>query len=205
MQTTCTLTDSDIWHAESTADESSDRHLIESIAAGNRRAMHILFARHNLRVYRFVLRLTDNTATAEDLVSEVFLDVWLNARKFEGRSQVATWMLAIARNKAIAILRRRSAEQLDDKAAAMIEDTDDNPETSKARKEHSTLLKVCLMQLSPAHREVIDLTYYQERSIDEVAKIIGVPAATVKTRMHYARKKIAILLATAGIDRGACL
>jgi RNA polymerase sigma-70 factor, ECF subfamily len=63
-----------------------------------------------------------------------------------------------------------------------------------------SLLK-CPTQLSPTHREVIDLVYYHERSIDEVAEIIGVPQNTAKTRMFYARKRIAGLMAAQGIDR----
>jgi len=59
----------------------------------------------------------------------------------------------------------------------------------------------CLKELSPAHREVIDLVYYHERSIAEVAEIIGIPPNTVKTRMFHARKRIAELMAAQGIDR----
>jgi len=160
--------------------------------------MRVLYARHNVRVYRFVLRLTGNTATAEDLVSEVFLDVWLDAKKFEGRSQPLTWLLAIARNKAIETMRRRSTEQLDDDAAALIEDPADDPESATERKDRASLLQRCLIQLSPAHREVIDLAYYHEKSMEEVAEIVGISSATVKTRMHYARRRIAELLAESG-------
>ncbi len=80
--------------------------------------MKVLFARHHVRVFRFVLRMVRNEATAEDLISEVFLDVWRQAEKFEGRSTVSTWMLSIARFKALSTLRRRSEEELDDEAAA---------------------------------------------------------------------------------------
>jgi hypothetical protein len=59
--------------------------------------------------------------------------------------------------------------------------------------------------LSPGHREVIDLVYYHEKSIDEVAEITGVPENTVKTRMFYARKRIAELMGSQGIDRSHCL
>ena len=75
---------------------TSDEVLIARIAGGDRLAMQVLFARHQVRVYRFVLRLVRNEATAEDLISEVFLDVWRQAGKFEGRSAVSTWMLGIA-------------------------------------------------------------------------------------------------------------
>ena len=80
---------------------TSDEVLIARIAGGDRLAMQVLFARHHVRVYRFVLRLVRNEATAEDLISEVFLDVWRQAGKFEGRSSVSTWMLGIARFKAL--------------------------------------------------------------------------------------------------------
>jgi RNA polymerase sigma-70 factor, ECF subfamily len=76
---------------------ASDEVLIGRIAQGDRLAMQVLFARHHVRVYRFVLRLVRNEASAEDLISEVFLDVWRQADRFEGRSTVSTWLLAIAR------------------------------------------------------------------------------------------------------------
>jgi RNA polymerase sigma-70 factor (ECF subfamily) len=57
----------------------------------------------------------------------------------------------------------------------------------------------CLRQLSPAHREVLDLVYYHEKSVDEVSAIVGAPVATVKTRMFYARKRLAELLTAAGV------
>src|SRR5438046_4463079 len=85
-----------------------DAALIRSIAAGDKHAMQILFARHNVRVFRFLLRFVGDTSAAEDLVSDVFLDVWRQASRFQARSQVSTWLLAIARNKALSALRRRS-------------------------------------------------------------------------------------------------
>ena len=93
---------------------TSDEVLIGRIAGGDRLAMQVLFARHHVRVYRFVLRLVRNEATAEDLISDVFLDVWRQAGKFEGRSAVSTWMLSIARFKALSALRRRPEEELDE-------------------------------------------------------------------------------------------
>jgi RNA polymerase sigma-70 factor, ECF subfamily len=178
-----------------------DAALIRSIAAGDKHAMQILFARHNVRVFRFLLRFVGDKSAAEDLVSDVFLDVWRQASRFQGRSQVSTWLLAIARNKALSALRRRSTEELDEDAAAAIEDPQVNPEVTLQSRQKTEILLNCLTQLSPAHREIIDLVYYHEKSIDEVAEIIGVPQNTVTTRMFYARKRIAELMAGQGIDR----
>jgi RNA polymerase sigma-70 factor (ECF subfamily) len=181
---------------------TSDEVLIGRIADGDRLAMKVLFARHHVRVYRFVLRMVRNEATAEDLISEVFLDVWRQAGKFEGRSAVSTWMLSIARFKALSVLRRRNEEELDDETADAIEDLADNPEVALAKKDKGAVLRQCLARLSSEHREIIDLVYYHEKSVEEVAGIVGIPEATVKTRMFYARKKLGELLREQGIDRG---
>jgi RNA polymerase sigma-70 factor (ECF subfamily) len=200
MQTGYVLRDVASPHFRASVQETSDEALIELIAEGDKRAMQVLYARHNVRVFRFIVRLTGNQTLAEDLVSEVFLDVWRQAEGFEAKSQVSTWLLAIARYKALSALRRRTEEHLDDRMAASIEDTSDDPETMVHTQDRNGIVKKCLTQLSPAHREVIDLVYYHEKSVDEVARIVGVPPATVKTRMFYARSKMADLLKQSGVS-----
>jgi RNA polymerase sigma-70 factor, ECF subfamily len=200
MQTGYVLRDLASPHLRGSVQETSDETLIELIANGDKRAMQVLYARHSVRVYRFILRLTGNQSVAEDLVSEVFLDVWRQAEGFEAKSQVSTWLLAIARYKALSALRRRIDEPLDDHMAETLEDTSDDPETVVNTKNRAMIVQKCLTQLSPAHREVIDLVYYHEKSVEEVAKIVGVPAATVKTRMFYARNKMADLLKQSGVQ-----
>lgn len=185
----------------SSAKVTSDEVLLQLIADGDKDAMRVLFARHNVRVFRFLTRIVGNDATAEDLLNEVFLEVWRNAGRFEARSQVSTWILAIARFKALASKRRRQHDELDDESSELIEDTADNPEVSVQKTERSALLQQCLQQLSIAHRQVVDLVYYHEQSIEEVAEIIGVPPSTVKTRVFYARKRIAEMMAERGLER----
>jgi len=181
---------------------TSDEVLISRIAAGDRLAMQVLYARHHVRVYRFVLRIVSNSSVAEDLISEVFLDVWRQAGKFEARSAATTWLLAIARFKALSAMRRKPEEELDEDMAGAIEDPADDPEVVAQKKDKSEILRKCLTALSPDHREIIDLVYYHEKSVEEVAGIVGIPEATVKTRMFYARKKLSELLKAAGVDRG---
>jgi RNA polymerase sigma-70 factor (ECF subfamily) len=183
------------------AKATSDEVLIGLIAKGDRDALRLLFARHNVRVFRFLLRMVGNGATAEDLVNEVFTEVWRSAKRFEGRSQVTTWILGIARFRAMSTLRRRSFNALDDDVAASIEDPADNPEVAAQNADRSAILQACLAQLSAAHRQVIDLIYYHGQSIEEVAEIVGLPQNTVKTRAFHARKRIGKLMAARGIDR----
>ena len=89
---------------------------------------------------------------------------------------------------------RRTEAQLDEKIAVTVVDPTDGPEVALQEKDRDELLRRALIRLSPEHRKVIDLVYYHEKSVDEVAQILDVPPATVKTRMFYARKKLAELV-----------
>ncbi len=181
--------------------EASDEALIRSMAGGDKRAFRMLYVRHHVRVFRFAMRLVGNESTAEEVVNEVFLEAWRHAQDFRGRSQVSTWLLSIARFKTISECRRRSEAQLDESVAAIIEDPSDTPSISLEKRERSDILQKCLAKLTPIHREVINLIYYQGRKIEEVAQFTGAPVSTIKTRMHYARGRMAELLAAAGVDR----
>jgi RNA polymerase sigma-70 factor (ECF subfamily) len=171
---------------------SSDEILVEEIAAGSKPAMQTLFARHRTYVYRWLLRFVSSETLAEDLLSEVFLDVWRQAARFQRRSSVSTWLLSIARHKALSARRRRTeGAELDEKIEATVADPADDQEVALQEKTRDELVRRALTRLSREHREVIDLVYYHEKSVDEVAKILGLPPGTVKTRMFYARKKLA--------------
>ena len=180
---------------------SSDETLVALIAAGDKNAMRTLYARHSARVFRFLLRIVDNAAAAEDLVSETFIDAWRHAGRFEARSKASTWLLGIARHKALSSLRQRRFEQLDDSAFALVPDASDDPEADAEHRSRAAVLRDCLQQLPPAQREILDLIYYHEQSIADVARIIGVPENTAKTRAFYARKRLAELLAERGLAR----
>jgi RNA polymerase sigma-70 factor (ECF subfamily) len=184
------------------AQATPDEMLLDCIAGGDRVSMHNFYCRHNVRVYRFVLRIVRDAATAEDLVSQVFLDVWRTAGQFERRSQVSTWLLSIARFKALTALRQRRYEDIEQDEVLEIADECDTPEAALARSSTCAILRACIAKLSPAHREIIDLVYYHEKSVEEVAEIVGIPENTVKTRLFYARKKLAELLKAAGVERG---
>ena len=176
---------------------ASDEVLIRRIAGGDQLAMQTLFVRHRVALYRWLLRLVGDEALAEDLLSDVFLDVWRQAAKFEARSSVSTWLLAIARYKTLSARRRRIDAELDEELPVIIADPADNPELVLQKKNQAELVRHSLARLSPEHGEVIDLVYYHGKSVREVAEIVGVAAATVKTRMFYARKKLAELFEAA--------
>jgi len=182
-------------------DSASDETLVRCVARKDERAMRVLFARHHRRVFLFLTRMVRDETLAEDVVSEVFLDIWRKAETFKAQSSVSTWLLAIARNKALTALARRSEVGLDDEMAATLVDPNADPERTLEEKDRSEVLGQCLAQLSPEHGQIISLVYYREKSIREVAEIVGVPEPTVKTRMFYARRRIAELMRAHGTSQ----
>lgn len=179
----------------------SDKALVRSIADGSKDALKLLYLRHRERVYRFVVRITGVEALGDEVVNDVFFAAWRHAQRFEGKSEVATWLLSIARYKAISACRRSTEVPLDERATALIEDPTESPASSIEKRQRVDILRKCLAMLTPVHRDVIDLIYYQGNKIEQVARATGAPVSTVKTRLHYARIRLAELLTQAGVDR----
>ena len=178
-------------------EDASDEVLIAKIAKSDRLAMAALFARYRLRVYRFVLRMVRNATIAEDLNSDVFLEIWRQAGTFEGRAAVSTWIFSIARYKALDTSRKRKALTEHD----LPPNPEPSPEAKAMQASSSDYMRTCMMALSQEHREIIDLVYFHEKSVKEVSEILNIPEATVMTRMFYARKKLKEMLQTEGDQR----
>src|SRR5262249_29348601 len=157
---------------------------LKAIAAGDAKALERLFARTETRVFRFLMRIVKSEAVAEELLNEVFLSVWQNARRYEGRSAPLTWMLSIAHNKAVSAMRKKTEVLgIAEEAAQDLVAEDDAPDTVVLKQDKSAKIRGCIEELSTDHRTILDLVYYQEQSVAEVAEILGIPENTVKTRM----------------------
>ena len=181
---------------ENTAANQSDGVLIAQIAGRHQSAMKVLMGRYQVRIFRFVIRFVKNREVAEDVVRDTFFAVWQAAPQFENRSSVSTWLLGIARNKALSARQRLGMppEPLSDTLAATLVDPTDLPDLAIERRESIVRLRECLAMLPPSDGALFDLVYYHEKSLREVAVITGVPVNTVKTRMLRARKRLATLL-----------
>jgi RNA polymerase sigma-70 factor (ECF subfamily) len=180
----------------------TDRALVDRVAKGDRAAVRLLFMRHHARVYRFAARQTGSEMMADDIANEVFLELWRQAPGFEGRSEVSTWLLGIARFKALSLLRKRKEDWIDDEKAAAVPDGADTPEVVTMKEDKGAALRRFVDALPEEHRMVIDLAYYHGQSVSEIGEVLDIPVATVKTRMFYARKKLGDALKAAGYDRG---
>ena len=188
----------DMLSARSADAAASDGQLLARIARGDKDAVTALYRRLERPLFAFLVKTLRDREAAADVLNETMLDVWRQAGRFEGRSTVSTWLMSIARYKALAARRRRTDAELDEHIEATVADTSDDPETALAKKTRNEVLRRALTRLSSEHRQIIDLVYYHEKSVEEAAQILQVPAATVKTRMFYARQKLRVLLGQRG-------
>ena len=179
-------------HDESLRDEA----LIDRIADGDEAALRTLIDRHQARISRYVFRFVGDASLVEDVIAETFFAVWRQARHFERRSSVATWLSAIARYKALSLGERKAfpIEPLNDLHAASLADSRPRPDDVIEGKQLIRQLQRSLVDLSPEQATLFDLVYFRDKSLQETASITGVPKNTIKSRMFRARKKLAVAL-----------
>ena len=172
-----------------------DEELIAQIATGEQAALRTLFTRHYSRVYRFVSRFVKDRDAVEEVVNDTFLIAWQQAPRFEGRSRVATWLLGIARYRALGAVKARQAhpESMEQHEATLV-DPSERVDARMQREDSSHYLKRCLAMLPREQALLIELHYFSDKSLKEAAALTGVPLNTIKTRMFLARKKLATML-----------
>jgi RNA polymerase sigma-70 factor, ECF subfamily len=164
--------------------EISDRALVKSIVEGDKVALRALYLRYRVRIYRYAARLTGADLTAHEVVNDVFVAIWRDARRFEGKSLVSAWLQGIARLQVISRCHRRPEAPLDQRASAQIEEPADDPATAIEKRQRTDILQKSLAARMPIHWEVSTLIYYRGRKIEEVAHLTGKPVSTIRTRLH---------------------
>jgi RNA polymerase sigma-70 factor (ECF subfamily) len=169
--------------------------LIGQVAGGDTAAFETLFRRYCPRLRRFLERLTRrNPQLVDEILNDTMLIVWRRAHTFNLRSKLSTWIIGIARRRSLKALEHADdAVDFDPDAAAA--PAESGPEHQMLNREVRARLSRALLSLSPEHRAVIELTYYEGYTYREIAAIVGCPIDTVKTRMFHARRRLKSLLA----------
>lgn len=162
--------------------------LLARIATGDTRAFQDLYRAHEVAVYRFVASRLNDPHESRDIVHDVFMEVWRNAGRYEGRSKVRTWLLGIAWRKTVDALRRRG--RVDLPGEEMPDPADEAPagEACLLAGQEAAHVRHCLGELSGDHRAAVTLAFYEDLSYGEISQVAGVPEGTVKTRIFHAKK-----------------
>ena len=182
------------------AAQPTDASLLERVAGGDREAFRSLYERYQRRIHSYCLKFVRDPRKAEELTNDVMFEVWRGAAGFRGHSSPSTWILGIARHKALSEARRREEPVLPEpEEAHAMPDPAEGPAETAERADVARALRGALEKLSVEHREVLELTYYQELSCQEIAEVLQCPVGTVKTRMFYARQRLKAILAGTGI------
>ncbi len=175
-----------------------DVDLIRRVAAGDGEALNALYAAYGQRLYAYALRLTGDPATAEDVVQESLVAAWQGAPRFRGTGRVLTWLLGIVHHKALNALRGAlPLPEAPDEEADLLAETP-APDEVTAQREQRQWLRVGLAQLSPEHRAVLELIFYQGLSLKEAAEVCGCPVGTIKSRLNYAKTHLRGILSREG-------
>ena len=178
--------------------------LLRRIASGDRLAFTNLYTALRPPMLRYAAGLLANDAeAAADVVDEAFMSIWRQAGRYEGAGSADGWIYRIVRNKAVDWLRSRRerpfASEAEEQRAEAIADEADTPEQIVEKGSAADELRKALERLSPDHREVVWLCYFEERSVSEIA---GCPENTVKTRLFHARRLLRGELERAAGNRG---
>ena len=175
----------------------SDQELVESIAKQNVAAFDEFCSRHHQSLYHFLYRIVQKNELVEEIVNDALFVVWQKADSFQGQSKPTTWLFGIAYNKAMKALNRLHRIP-ENEAAELVDDHEADhapPDKTVEQEQLRKLILSSLSELSPEHRAVVELTYFNGYSCAEISEIIGCPVNTVKTRMFHARAKLKKLLA----------
>lgn len=172
--------------------------LVQSIAAGDQRALHAIYSRTHRMVFTLIVRITGNRETAEELTLDVFHDVWRRASRYDpAGGSVVGWIMNQARSRAIDRLRfEHRKKRVNDHAGSPAKPAAaSGPYEALEISEQSDLLRDALQVLTPDERQVIETAFFSELTYAEVAETLDQPLGTVKTRIRSGLAKLRQALA----------
>lgn len=168
----------------------TDNEVMLQVREGDVGRLGILFERHHGNLFRFLVRLTDNAETGQDLTQEVFLRILRYRHTFRGDAPFTAWMYRLARNVTADYFRKRKSGESLDTVRNTLPDDAGSPHSLLEEVEQKSLLQLALSRLPEEKREVLILSRFQGLKYEEIAGILECPVGTVKARVHFALKEL---------------
>ncbi len=181
-------------------EEEHDRILLDRVAAGDERAFEALYERHATALFAYARTLLGESGPAEEALQDTFVAVWHNAAAFEGRSAVRTWLFGICRRQALKRTRGQQLRVVPVEDAVSVASDAPEPETVVLARADAEAVAAAFTRLPAHHREVLQLAFAAGLPVTEIARVLGVPVGTVKSRLFHARATLAKALPT-GAER----
>lgn len=177
--------------------KTDDQYYITKIVAGDTKAFAVLVDRYKDLVFTLALRMLKNREEAEEVAQDTFIKVFKSLSKFKGDSKFSTWIYRITYNSCLDVLKKYKQEYstvvLDEFSERELA-TLDNAFDALAEKEQRQAIDDCLDRLPKEDSFLLTLYYFEEQSLDEISKIVGLTANNVKVKLFRSRKKLASLL-----------
>jgi len=193
--------------ASGAASPQEDVELVRAMAAGDSgAALNRFYERFAGAVMALLLRMLGSRAEAEELLQEVFMELWRRAGQYDaGRAAVSTWVITIARSRALDALRARARRGGDMHTQAeemfMAAPTETRPDQMIASSLRTQAVHRALAEISDTQREVLELSYFEGLSHSEIAERLALPVGTVKSRILGAMKTLRTVLAPVHNER----
>jgi len=179
----------------------SDIVLLQHISEGKEGAFEELYQRYSVPVFNYLVRLTHDNSAAEELLQDVFLIIWQDARSFRGHASVKTWLFRIAHHRAVSWLRQRPESTHSDFEDLGVPDAmTTDPEGQAIEAWTVNQIQAALGSLSSKHRAVLELAIFHDLPYTEIAQVIQCPVGTVKSRVSYARRCLLQYLKNHGLN-----
>lgn len=176
------------------SEDLQDAELIFKTANGNLSAFEQLYHRYYKRLFQFCYRLSGRLDMIEEIINDVFFLIWTKAESYNRLSRPSSWIFGIAYNKSLSHCRQNKMQV----AEILVDEIDEHlipgPDHWLTLLEKQNWLEIAFQYLSPEQRAVLELTYWHGLHYQEIAELMDCPENTVKTRMFYARKRLAAVL-----------
>ncbi len=173
-----------------------DYALVQAMAVGDLSALDELYTRLGANILNYLTSILHDRALAEEVLQDVMLAAWEHAASFRGESKVRTWLLTVARHRAINAQRRSQPAFVPLDESTFTADT--TPLDLFERRSRQETLQAAIQQLPPFHQEILVLIFYHQLSGAEVAEVLGVSVGTVKSRLHRAKEMLRRVLISMG-------
>jgi len=175
-----------------------DIALIQGMASGDLHALDELYARHGPGILSYLTSFLNNRQQAEEVLQDVMLTAWTSAATFRGESKVRTWLLVIARNRAINSIRRKVPLVIPFDEALDSPSADTSPLERIEKNARKQMLNEALNRLPEQQREILELVFYHQLTGPEVAEVLEINLGTVKSRLHRAKEMLRRVLEMMG-------